>query len=80
MEPVLIGFENGQPATIGVEMTIAEAALIVEMIGATNHAQRNKIAPDGGAAGTAIYDCLNGYVFNPYWDAGVNDYLRGASE
>jgi hypothetical protein len=65
------------PATIQVEMTIAEAAAIVRVFGTYTipgfRDQHHIDYPED------IYQGLTGSVFNRFWDDGVDGYFRGDS-
>lgn len=61
------------PATVTVEMSIADALVIAEIYG-----QMNGIAHQATGATGGPYDCLVGSVFNRYWDDGVIDARRMA--
>lgn len=67
--------DDEMPATLAVEMTVDEAALVYAFVG--------RIAPKAvtDAAGdvrwgNALYDvasCLTGSFFNRFWDDGANE-------
>lgn len=62
-----------QPAEVTVTMTTREAALL------TKHCGRQSAVTAGENYGgtSALYDTLTSYVFNAYWDDGVDGYLAG---
>jgi hypothetical protein len=65
------------PSLITVEMTATEAAYLAVVVGKSTHLDREEVMPGGGDAGSEVFDCLTGDVFNRYYDDGVQDYLRG---
>ena len=54
------------PATVTVTMTIEEAIWIAEVSG-----RQQGESPHNG-----IFHCLNGGVFNRYWEDGVDDAIK----
>ena len=54
------------PKTITVEMTVKEALWIAIVSGEQK----------GESPHTGIFNCLNGDVFNRYWDDGADDALK----
>lgn len=67
--------ENQEPETILFEMTVEEAAYISKLTGRMNDAESNKLMRGGGSLNSSVYDgCCE--VFNRYYEAGVDDYLK----
>ena len=71
--------EDGNPDTITVEMTRAEAILIAEMVGGLPHSEA---IAQGHKSETvsSIWHALVGSVFNRWWDNGVAGAKRGDTD
>jgi hypothetical protein len=62
------------PTSCVVEMTIEEAAYLSQILGRINDHDKEAIVR--GAAGFDIWHCLNGDLFDRFWDEGDSGAMR----
>lgn len=67
-----IDLDDGRPVKITAELSVEEAAQIAQWTG--------RLTTDQTSQTSEIYNALVGDVFNRYWDAGVDGYLRGEDD
>jgi hypothetical protein len=68
--------DDGSPEAVTLRLSADEAALVALLTGRQNSVQAEELLPHGGAvASSALYDATAQYVFGPFWDNGVSDYL-----
>ena len=70
--------DEAMPATITVEMTLNEAALMARLTGALSPTAVTSGLGDGPRwfnAADGVFDCLTGELFNRFWDNGVEDVI-----
>lgn len=61
---------DGHPSAITIQMSADHAAKLVEILGALkNETGRTELTSD-------LYSCLNGELFNRFYEDGVDGYLR----
>jgi hypothetical protein len=71
--------DAGEPESVTLRMSVEEAAFIAKFTGQQSSVTAEKVMPaGGGVASSALYNTLTGYVFQPYWDGGVDEYLQSA--
>lgn len=72
-----IEFDDDQnPAAVTVTMTVDEAAQVTKVCGQLSAVTE----PPASAATSALYLTMTGYLFNAYWENGVDGCLRGDAE
>ena len=59
-----IGFEDSEPATVTVTMSVSEAAQLTQLLG--------RLVPTTEQI-EEMYAAFTSMLFNPYWEGGVAD-------
>ncbi|MFD7247868.1 hypothetical protein ACFV6Y_38725 [Streptomyces massasporeus] len=67
------------PETITAELTAREAAFLAKLTGRMSPNDVETAVPGYSAESNRIYACLEGDLFNRYYEDGVNDALRELS-
>jgi hypothetical protein len=69
--------DDSVPATVTVEMTVQEAAIVARLTGSLS-----PVAVTAGLgdptwvnASAEVFNCLSGELFNRFWDGGVDDVI-----
>jgi hypothetical protein len=68
--------KKGLPSKVNVEMTVEEAAYLARVTGKQSGITAEEHMPGGREVNSAVYNYLVADVFNPYWEAGVEEYIR----
>lgn len=64
--------DDGQPETVLVRVTRAEAAYLALLTGKQNGLTSEEVMPGGADLNSEIYESLTGDFFNRYYEDGVN--------
>lgn len=65
--------DNGMPARIGAELTLAEAVYVARLTGGHSQLTADKVMPGGGHLNGRVYATLSCDVLNRYFDDGMAD-------
>jgi hypothetical protein len=64
--------DDGDPSSVTVELSLAEAILITRTVGKGNGHDSNLLMEGGDLIAAQTYLCLTGDLFNRYWDDGID--------
>ena len=70
-----IDLEESRPAHVWIRMSVAEAALVADLVGKESPASVSGKGHD--PATLDVYEALAGEFFNRFWEDGVRGAIRG---
>lgn len=65
----------GEPEAVTMRLTADEAAFIARVTGKQSHDAAEEVFHGGGVVSSTLYDATTAFVFEPYWEGGVDDYV-----